>query len=128
MTSACYSHLSMVINDFLCVLLGLKKAPETLMVIRWIMTHPFVVSANLHGGDLVANYAYDESRRPGTSQYTASPDDATFRHLAETYATHHATMARADREPCPGTDEGFEGGITNGARWYTVAGGECVCG
>ena len=96
------------------------------MVIRWIMTHPFVVSANLHGGDLVANYAYDESRRPGTSQYTASPDDATFRHLAETYATHHATMARADREPCPGTDEGFEGGITNGARWYSVAGGECA--
>ena len=85
-------------------LLDLKKAPETLMVIRWIMTHPFVVSANLHGGDLVANYAYDESRRPGTSQYTASPDDATFRHLAETYATHHATMARADREPCPGAD------------------------
>ena len=93
-------------------------------MIRWIMTYPFVCSANLHGGDLVANYPYDESRRPHSSQYTASPDDVTFRQLAETYALNHASMADPGRETCDAGSDTFKGGITNGARWYSVAGGK----
>lgn len=50
--------------------------PETAMVIQWLHAHPFVLSANMHGGALVANYPYDS----GTSGvYKECPDDSTFR-------------------------------------------------
>ncbi|XP_071439885.1 carboxypeptidase E-like [Hetaerina americana] len=100
--------------------------PETKAVMRLIMQVPFVLSANLHGGDLVANYPYDASRSGALTEYSKSPDDQTFRHLAQTYASlHHGGMADSKRAGC-GTDGfnfGKQGGITNGAAWYSVQGG-----
>lgn len=106
--------------------------PETRAVMRWIMSVPFVLSAAMHGGDLVANYPYDESRSGApVSEYSASPDDETFRELAMTYASAHADMASATRRGCHTTSSddsatynfGKQGGVTNGAAWYSLKGG-----
>ena len=61
-------------------------------------------------GAVVANYPWDGNLDMQT-RYEASPDDATFRHLATVYAGAHASMAASSE---------FAGGITNGAAWYPV--------
>ncbi|XP_061412153.1 carboxypeptidase N catalytic chain-like [Lethenteron reissneri] len=98
--------------------------PETRAVIRWLRQHNFVLSANLHGGAVVANYPFDKSRRgrqPLPSRlhhYAGTPDDPLFRHLAITYSYAHGWMHT-------GTNCGdyFPDGITNGASWYSLSGG-----
>lgn len=92
--------------------------PETLAVMRLIMSTPFVLSANLHGGDLVVNYPYDSTRTGADAGYTETPDDDVFRYVSLAYASKHPTMAQPDkRKACDNLDNinfAKNQGITNG--------------
>lgn len=95
-----------------------KREPETKAIIKWLTQYPFVLSANLHGGSLVANYPFDDA--PSHQEvYSKSPDDALFKLLALTYSKAHPTMSKGQS----GCGDNFKDGITNGAQWYNVIGG-----
>ena len=56
--------------------------PETKAIMEWLKLYPFVLSANLHGGALVANYPYDNRPGPVANchyKYAKSPDDDFYR-------------------------------------------------
>ncbi|XP_015745003.1 carboxypeptidase D [Python bivittatus] len=96
--------------------------PETIAVMNWLKTYPFVLSANLHGGALVVNYPYDDNRL-GVAAYSKSPDDSVFRQIALAYSKENVQMFQG--HPCDNMypEEYFPHGITNGAKWYNVPGG-----
>lgn len=82
-------------------------------MMRWIKQNPFVLSANLHGGAVVASYPFDDSPRHRNGLYSASPDDEFFKLVSSIYANSHPEMRQGNS--CTG--DNFEGGITNGAQW-----------
>ncbi|XP_033643205.1 carboxypeptidase E-like [Asterias rubens] len=99
-----------------------NRQPETQAAMKWMAEYSFVLSANMHDGDLVANYPYDKSRN-NRKMYTATPDDVLFRELALTYSLNHMSMATR-WQPCRFQGAKlFRDGVTNGADWYIVSGG-----
>ncbi|KZC10088.1 Carboxypeptidase D [Dufourea novaeangliae] len=92
---------------------------ETIAVMTWIATEPFVLSGNLHGGAVVASYPYDSGISRTCCIESKSPDDELFKYLAHVYADNHPQMHAGNA--CP--PEIFRGGVTNGAYWYEVIGG-----
>lgn len=69
-----------------------KHEPETQAVMNWTLSTPFVLSANLHGGALVANYPFDDSAKeflvthdPATA-FNPTEDNKMFEYLARTYS------------------------------------------
>jgi len=64
---------------------NLDPEPETLAVMHWMKQYPFVLSANLHGGSLVANYPFDDNPEMKV-KFSPSPDDSVFHQLALTYS------------------------------------------
>lgn len=96
------------------------------------MQNPFVLSGNLHNGDLVVSYPYDDSEDHRAIN-SPSPDDALFRYLllhpslsrsflllsssdlAASYSNIHPQM-HLSTKPC--STDVFPQGITNGAAWF----------
>jgi len=88
--------------------------PETQAIISFSEKHRFVMSANFHGGSVVANYPYDGNVERRSGLYAASPDDEVFKYIALTYAARNPSMRNSGE---------FPNGITNGAAWYVLYGG-----
>ena len=80
---------------------------ETQHVMNFQASRKFSLSANFHGGTIVANYPWD-------SKYDLHPLDSLVKEFSRGYADLNPEM-RASSE--------FPGGIINGAQWYIVRGG-----
>ncbi|XP_062249523.1 probable carboxypeptidase X1 [Platichthys flesus] len=93
---------------------------ETRAVIDWMQNIPFVLSANLHGGELVVTYPYDMTRDWAPREHTPTPDESFFRWLATVYASTNQVMSNPDRRPCHNKDFIRYNNIINGADWHNV--------
>ncbi|TKS72802.1 putative carboxypeptidase X1 [Collichthys lucidus] len=97
-------------------------ASETRAVISWMQNIPFVLSANLHGGELVVTYPYDMTRDWAPREHTPTSDESFFRWLATAYASTNQVMSNPDRRPCHNFDFRRYNNIINGADWHNVPG------
>ncbi|XP_043112503.1 probable carboxypeptidase X1 [Puntigrus tetrazona] len=97
-------------------------ASETRAVISWMQNIPFVLSANLHGGELVVTYPFDMTKDWAPKEHTPTPDESFFRWLATVYASTNHVMSNPDRRPCHNEDFLRYNNIINGANWHTVPG------
>ena len=92
---------------------------ETKDIMQWLDDIPFTLSANLHGGSLVANYPYDDNADL-VDRYSKSPDDDIFRHLALEYSTNHATMWKGKPNCRDSLEEKFPGGKSAFSRYPEI--------
>ena len=75
----------------------------------WILSENFVLSANLHGGSVVASYPYDDSAKHVLQGFpSSSPDEKEFKHIAEVKKTNNlidTLLRRQRRELLPPANE-----------------------
>ncbi len=83
------------------------RALETQLMMQFQVSRQFSLSANFHGGTIVANYPWD-------SRYDLHPLNDFIKELSLGYSELNPEMRRSSE---------FEGGVTNGAAWYVVKGG-----
>ncbi|MEJ1274413.1 hypothetical protein NN561_005297 [Cricetulus griseus] len=114
---------------------------EVRAIIAWMEKNPFVLGANLNGGERFVSYPYDMARTPSQEQLLAAamaaargeddeesseaqetPDHAIFRWLAISFASAHLTMTEPYREGCQAQDYTNGMGIVNGAKWNPRSG------
>lgn len=109
--------------------------------------NPFVLGANLNGGERLVSYPYDMARTPSQEQLLAealaaargedddeaseaqeTPDHAIFRWLAISFASAHLTMTEPYRGGCQAQDYTSGMGIVNGAKWNPRSGSKSARG
>ncbi|XP_006166071.2 adipocyte enhancer-binding protein 1 isoform X3 [Tupaia chinensis] len=114
---------------------------EVRAIIAWMEKNPFVLGANLNGGERLVSYPYDMARTPSQEQLLAAamaaargededeaseaqetPDHAIFRWLAISFASAHLTMTEPYRGGCQAQDYTSGMGIVNGAKWNPRSG------
>lgn len=89
------------------------RQQEVGVIMNWRSNESFALSANMHGGTLVANYPFDNNPS-GSSVYSPCPDDDLFIDISLEYSEDNLPMYNSSS---------FPQGITNGADWYAVSGG-----
>jgi carboxypeptidase D len=91
------------------------RQPETAAVMGWVAERSIDLSANFHGGALVANYPWDNNEQ-GASVFspTPDPDQDALHSISLTYAENNTPMY---------SSPSFPQGVTNGAEWYAIDGG-----
>ncbi|XP_045142264.1 adipocyte enhancer-binding protein 1 isoform X2 [Echinops telfairi] len=114
---------------------------EVRAIITWMEKNPFVLGANLNGGERLVSYPYDMARTPTQEQLLAAamaaargededevseaqetPDHAIFRWLAISFASTHLTMTEPYQGGCQAQDYTSGRGIVNGAKWNPRSG------
>jgi hypothetical protein len=88
---------------------GKTTQTENKLMMAYMASKQFVMSANFHGGAEVVNYPWD-------TYYKRHADDEWFQFISRIYAdTVHLYNANYMND--------FENGIVNGYDWYTISGG-----
>ncbi|XP_051896717.1 inactive carboxypeptidase-like protein X2 [Pristis pectinata] len=116
-------------------------AMETRAIIAWLEKIPFVLGANILGGEQVVTFPFnmarpeeereemmrraqmlDDYEESENLNYMDTPDDAVFQWLATSYASAHLGMVETYQGKCH-TDDFTKGfGIINGGAWRPSVG------
>lgn len=119
-----------------------QVAVETRAIMAWMDKNPFVLGANLQGGEKLVSYPFDTARPVSETPAAAAhppddyedddpelqetPDHAIFRWLAISYASAHLTMTETFRGGCHTQDMTNAMGIVQGAKWHPRTGSKWV--